>query len=225
MKRWLQHNGKLKLLALALACFTWGFVNGITNDQRLISDIPLTISVAPNQVLETQSVSRINLTVKGTRDDVRRLSRIEISATINLTDQNRTGEWNVPITPQVISGLPTYVQIAEISPEFVTIRVDDLALHEVPVKESLVGELAAGFRVDRAFVSPRRVNIRGPKTYVDGLQIINTKPIEVTGRRSSFRDRTEVETPPGRGVTVEPRWVDVDVRITEAPLPEPETKP
>lgn len=224
MKEWFLHNWQLKALALVLATLTWVFVKGITNDHRTITDIPLEIRVGSGRVLEYATVSHVNVTISGTRDDIRRLSRLEIVAMVDLTDQNRIGEWKIPLGSAVIRH-PEHVRLTDVSPSHVTVRIDDLAQREVRVNPTIVGELASGFRLDRAFVSPQRVRVQGPKTYVDGLQILNTQPVDLAGRRSSFRDRVAVETPPGQSVTVDPRWVDVDLRIIEAPLPPPEPEP
>lgn len=217
MKTWIRQNWKLKLIALALALLSWISINGFINDQRVITDVPVEIRVRADRVIETADVSTVNVTLRGTRDDVRRLSRLDVSAVVDLTDDDRIGELRLPLTTRAIR-FPSHVQLADVSPQLVNVRMDELSQREVRVKDTITGEPMQGFRVDRAFVSPPRIRVRGPKTYVDGLTVINTQSLDVTGRRSSYRERVEIETPPGRAITVEPRWVDVDVRIVEAPV-------
>jgi hypothetical protein len=78
---------------------------------------------------------------------------------------------------------------------------------------------------------PDKVVVKGPKTLLGNMSSIATLPIDVTGRRTSFRERVELTPLRIPEEMAERRWVEVDVRIAvaasidTAPGPGVEEKP
>ena len=61
-----------------LATAIWFFVKGITSDWRVIEGVPLEIKAKPGLTVVQSSASTINVTLRGTREDVRQVSRQEL---------------------------------------------------------------------------------------------------------------------------------------------------
>jgi YbbR domain-containing protein len=214
MMQWLAGNAGLKVAALVLATMTWFFVKGITSDRRVIQDVLLEIKVKPGLALLRSDPATVSVVVSGTRDDVRQVSRQDVSAILDLSRDDRTGEWSVPLRTRMISA-PRRVLVDEVLPARVKVNVDQIVERELRVEPQLTGTLPTGLAVERVTIDPLSVRVRGPKSVLESMSGIATIPIDVTGRRTSFRE--SVELAPVESITGESqrRWVQADVRITE----------
>ena len=213
--RWLRSNAGLKIIALALAACTWFFVKGITSDWRTIEAVPLEVRVKPGLTALKTSVSTVNVTVRGTREDVRQVSRQDLSALVDLTRDAHRGLIAVELTPKAVRH-SRRVQVTQIDPPEVTVNVDEMIERELPVQPQFAGELPPGLAIERVITKPEKIEVKGPKTLLNGMSNVATLPIDVTGRRTSFRERVEL-TPLQLPEGLEERhWVEVDVRIAMA---------
>ena len=216
--QWLTSNSGLKLVSLVLATATWFFVKSVTSDWRVIEGVPLEIKAKPDLTVLQRSASTLNVTVRGTREDVRQVSRLDLSAVVDLTRDNRTGEMMIKLSPQSIRH-SRRVQIVEVEPSAVSIHLDQLVERELPVQPQLTGELPPTVVVERVVTNPEFVKLRGPKTVLDSLNGAATLPIDLTGRRTSFRERVELTPLPFASGAAQRQWVEVDVRIGLASSP------
>jgi YbbR domain-containing protein len=210
--RWLRSNGGLKIIALLLAACTWFFVKGITSDWRTIEAVPLEVRVKPGLTALKTSVSSVNVTVRGTREDVRQVSRQDLSALVDLTRDAHRGLIAVELTPRAVRH-SRRVQVTQVEPAEVTINVDEVIERELPVQPQFAGELPPGLAIERVMTKPEKIVVKGPKTLLNGMSNIATLPIDVTGRRTSFRERVELTPLDLPGGLEERHWVEVDVRI------------
>lgn len=211
---WLTTNARLKVTALVLATGTWLFVRGITSETRVVENVPLEIRLKPGLTLVQSCPAAISVTVRGTREDIRQSSRTELSALLDLSKATRTGEWQERISLRAIRH-PSHVQVADINPNVVTVRVDEMVERELPVKLMLTGELPAGLNLERTTVIPSTVRVTGPKTTLEPLKFIETLPIDLTGRRVSFRERVGL-APSESGIASLRQWVEAEMRVMES---------
>ena len=210
--RWVPNDAVLKLVSLVLATCTWFFVKGVTSDSRVIEGVPVEVKARPGLTVLQTRASTIAVKVRGTREDVRQVSRQDLSAVVDLTKDNRFGPITVKLTPKSVR-YSRRVQIAEIDPPEVTVNVDEMIERELAVQPQFGGELPPNLSVERVITQPETVKVKGPKMLVNGMTSIATLPIDVTGRRTSFRERVEL-TPLAFPEGLAPRhWVEVDVRI------------
>lgn len=144
---WVTSDARLKLMSLLLAACAWFFVKGITSDWRLIEGVPLEVKARTGLTVLQASASTINVIVRGTREDVRQVSRQDLSAVVDLTQDNRVGEITVKLTPKSIRH-SRRVEVSEIDPPEVTVNVDQMIERELPVQPQFSGELPRF--VDRA---------------------------------------------------------------------------
>ena len=91
---WISNNAGLKVVSLVLATCAWFFVKGITSDSRTIDGVPLEVKAKTGLTVLQSSAATVNVTVRGTREDVRQVSRQDLSAVVDLTGDERRG----PIT-------------------------------------------------------------------------------------------------------------------------------
>jgi YbbR domain-containing protein len=214
--QWLTSNPGLKVASLVLATVIWIVVKNVTSDWRIVDNVSLEIKARPGMTVLQTSASTVSVTVQGTREDVRQVSHQDLSAVIDLTRDLRTGEFTVPLGPRLIRH-SRRVQITQIEPAQVTVAIDALIERELPVAPQFVGELPAGVRIERVLVTPETETLKGPKTVLDSMKAVPTLPIDLTGRRTSFRERVELTPLQYPYGAVQRHWVEVDVRIGLAP--------
>ena len=209
---WLSNNAGLKVVSLVLAVCTWFFVKGITSDSRTINGVPLEIKAKAGLTILQTSASTVNVTVRGTREDVRQVSVQDLSAVVDLTHDERRGAITVRLSPLSVRH-SRRVQVTDVDPADVTVNVDEMIERELPVQPQFGGELPPNLSIERVITEPETVKEKGPRTLLTGMANIPTLPIDVTGRRTSFRERVEL-TPLAFPEGLSQRhWVEVDVRI------------
>jgi YbbR domain-containing protein len=210
--RWVPNDAVRKLVSLVLATCTWFFVKGVTSDSRVIEGVTVEVKARPGLTVLQTSASTIAVKVRGTREDVRQVSRQDLSAVVDLTKDNRFGPITVKLTPKSVR-YSRRVQITEIDPPEVTVNVDEMIERELPVQPQLAGEMPSSLSIERVVTDPETVKVKGPKMLLTGMTSIATLPIDVTGRRTSFRERVELTPLPFPEGMAQRHWVEVDVRI------------
>lgn len=216
MIRWVPNDAGLKLVSLVLAMFTWFFVKGVTSDWRLIEGVPLEVKAKPGLTVLQTSAPTINITVRGTREDVRQVSRQDLSAVVDLTHDDRLGPITMKLTPRSVRH-SRRVQVSEIDPAEVTVNVDQMIERQLPVQPQFGGDLPTSLSVERVLTQPETIKVKGPKALLDSMTGITTLPIDVTGRRTSFRERVELTPLAFPEGLAQRHWVEVDVRIAGRP--------
>ncbi len=213
---WLKHDWRLKLVAFCLAVFMWGFVNSLTNERQVMEAVPLQVLTPPGLTLVRQSVERVAVEVRGTRDEVRQVTRQNLQVVLDLSRLNETGLLVRRLRPSMVRH-PRWVQPVAVSPVEVTVMVDEMVERELPVVPEITGELPAGHVIERIVLRPDKIRWSGPKSLLHKLTEAKTLPIDVTGRHTSFRERVEL-APVNLGKDFADRhWVEVDVRVQAGP--------
>ena len=210
--RWLPNDARLKLVSLVLATFTWFFVKGVTSDSRVIDGVPVEVKARSGLTVLLISPATITVTVRGTPEDVRQVSRQDLSAMVDLTADTRLGPIIKKLTPRSVRH-SRRVQVAEIDTAEVTVNVDEMIERELPVQPQLAGEMPSSLSIECVVTDPETVKVKGPKMLLNGMTSIATLPIDVTGRRTSFRERVELTPLAFPEGMAQRHWVEVDVRI------------
>ena len=212
MMGWVANDARLKLMSLLLATCTWFFVKGITSGWRLIEGVPLEVKARTGLTVLQASAATVNVIVRGTREDVRQVSRQDLSAVVDLTHDDRVGPITVKLSPKLIRH-SRRVQVSVIDPVEVTVNVDQMIEREFPVQPQFSGELPPNLSIERVVIQPDTIRERGPKTLLNSMTSMSTLPIDVTGRRTSFRERVELAPLAFPEGLTQRHWVEVDVRI------------
>jgi len=153
-------------IAVGIAVLLWFMVNG-NSDMMVNQDfnsIPITLTnvdglAAKNLVLAEDKSYYLNLRVKGTDKNLRKINTKEITAEVNLGDINTKGTYDLEI---VVKGLSNSVIIDSMNPTALQIVVDNI------IKEDLeVGIVVEGRPANNAVVisakSLEKVEVQGPE--------------------------------------------------------------
>ena len=123
MREWLSTPSGLKIVALVIATFTWFFVKAVTSDSRVVEGVPLEVKVRPGMSVTQTSARTVNVTVRGTTEDLRLASRNELFAVVDLSDEATMGRVHVALRPDAIRH-PRRVQVIAVEPTNVVVRID-----------------------------------------------------------------------------------------------------
>ena len=176
IKRFVTNNWGLKLISLVFAFLVWCCVVAGTNPERIktVSDVQL--SVVGMQELEakgycidtvnTQIPDTVSVNVRAGVDYHRLIDKTSVSASVDLSTINSTGDITLDITTVcTISG----ANITSVSPSSITLSIDELARKSVPVSVQLSDEAAEGYYVAGLNAEQSRIEVAGPKSRIDKI--------------------------------------------------------
>ncbi|MCD4786898.1 MAG: hypothetical protein K8R09_01615 [Desulfobacterales bacterium] len=123
---------------------------------------------------------------------VKTLSEIKSRYLLDLSDINE-GVNNIPIRKDGIK-LPSGISIINITPSFLTLKVEKELKKELPVIVSFSGKPATGF-FTYAVTRPSSVMLKGPENILGPIEKIFTKPIDVNGLSESFKKEIALDLP------------------------------
>ena len=123
---------------------------------------------------------------------VKTLSEIKSRYLLDLSDINE-GVNNIPIRKDGIK-LPSRISIINITPSFLTVKVEKELKKELPVIVSFSGKPAPGF-FTYAVTRPSSVMLKGPENILGPIEKIFTKPVDVNGLSESFKKEIALDLP------------------------------
>lgn len=169
----------LRFLSFGTALMLWFYV---LNAARVRVDKPVSIQyVLPdNAVFAVRPPSELILTLEGPRAFMRQVENRDEKILIDLTRR----QWRNQMKPKVVlTGeeltLPFGVKIEKMLPMTLNLRLERKASKTVPVRTPLIGELPSELQIKNLKVRPQEVEIVGPKSVVNSLREISTRPVDV----------------------------------------------
>ena len=123
MRQWLTSHTGLKVIALAIALFVWFFVKAVTSDSRTVEGVPVEVKAGPGMTVTYFSPRTVNVTVRGSTEDLRLASRYELFAVVDLQNLDRPGRFQAVLTPRDIRH-PRRVQMMSVEPTNIVVRIE-----------------------------------------------------------------------------------------------------
>ena len=121
--QWLISNNGLKVVALVAASFIWIFVKAVTSDSRTVDGVSLEVKAPPGMTATYSMPRSVNVTVRGTTEDLRQASRSELFAVVDLQHEEHTGRVLVPITLRDIRH-PRRIIVVAVEPTNAVVRLE-----------------------------------------------------------------------------------------------------
>jgi YbbR domain-containing protein len=176
----------LKLVALLITLGLWYGVSVSSKKGTATMAAQLAFRVSDNSILMSPGVQDVTIRVAGDDQTIDRLFGNDIRIAADLT-QTPNGDTVVELTPQNIStNLPSGVRVEDIQPSRIAVTLEPVQIKEVAVEAALVGEPAAGYEVYSTSVTPAKIGIRGPESFMSTLETVPTGPIDIAGARSEL---------------------------------------
>lgn len=182
-----RYNWGIALLSLALAGSLWVFVTDQDDPEttrRVPGSIPVECVNIPSgkaaapPCLETKSVT---VRVRGAESVLDDLTADDFTATADLADAV-TDDVSVAVR---IESKQARVDVIEVTPGQINVRLEDVTFRTVPVRTKLVGTPPSGFDAGELTVVPEAAIITGPESLVARVQAVEAD-VNLTGVRTSF---------------------------------------
>jgi len=213
----------LRLLALALATLLWFFGTLETREQESEKVVESSVTYStPRGLILLDPVQRVKVRLRGRTSKVRALNPLAVDVLVTVTD-NRRGQLEVTLGPDNVV-LPEDVEVMSIEPNQLELRLDREVTTTLPVKFKLMGEPAAGARVQHVEVVPDRVQVSGPESRLRSLRFLTTSNVNLNGHALDFEETVAVISPDPLVKILQPTVVLVRVPLAP-PSPEVPSKP
>lgn len=213
MKKFFESDAFLRLASLCMAVLIWFAIRQVTSYEETFYDINLEIRHGDGWAVEDVSSDEFQVTFQGSREDISRLKRESVRVEIDLRGQEKE-QHVLRLAPKNII-FPGVARVSSISPDSIQVRMDQEVEKTVPVKPVFSGELSPGYTRDAEAVQPPMVTLRGSRKQLDQITALQTAPIDLSGRPSSFEIRVAVPPPTGSWIKrIEPNRVLVLVSIS-----------
>jgi YbbR domain-containing protein len=207
-------NLTLKLVAIILAVMIWFLVVGEKRSEVRYT-VPIEFrNLAEQLELVQQSVTQVEVTVRGFSSVVKRLTVGDIDVHIDLNTVKEgtnsfvlsSGDITVPIGTTVI----------QVSPSDVSIVVDSRANKLIPIKPVTRGVPGDGYILGDVTVEPGGVTVTGAQTLLKATSKIETEAIAVDNMTEDIVKKVKVRLPNGLRIEKEEAQ-SVSVRVKVVP--------
>jgi hypothetical protein len=207
------HNWHIKLLSIALAGILWVYVNSIQEKERFFT-IPVEVrNISENYILSGEPPEFVQLVLRGRDEPLSLVNEGDLQAYIDL-EMNSQGE-----TKKIVKverrGLPRGVSIKEIRPRLVDVQIDEAIRKPVKVVPVIATDLPLGYSFERFMLDPPEVEIQGPASYIESVESVNTRRIDIQNLTETTTMDVEVETGSDKVTLVEDQPVNITIFIRE----------
>ena len=180
----LKTNLHLKIIAIIFAFIIWSYVMAEENPIRTktVTDIPIRYEGvdelrAKDLTVElSDMVQTVDVVMEAGQNSHARINANTITATVDLSTINTTGEVEVNVTIECsVSG----ANLVSSSVQTVDLTVDELMEKEVPVRCELTGEAMEGYYISSVTPMEETVTIRGAKSEIEGVsEVVCQVPVD-----------------------------------------------
>ena len=210
MLRALAEHWQLKLLALALALALWFFVGSAERTEIALAlpveyfglEDPLTLDGPRREMVDVQ--------LQTTRWAAARVSPATVRGRVDVSGL-REGDNVLHLVPDNVQ-VPPGVRVTRVAPAWTTVRTARAATRTVQVVPQVHGRPAADHVLGPVVVDPATVEIKGPRTTIEGRKVVETLPVDVSGRRARVTQAVGLALPDSVYL-VDRRTVSVTVEI------------
>lgn len=212
IKRAFSDNFMLKVIALVLAVLTWFAINEITSHEKTFENIPLEVLVGDEWSVRALKPDSFKVTFRGSREDIAELDKETVKVQVDLGDAEEDVH-TINLTPKNVL-FPGATYPYKVEPPMVYIQLDQISEKIVNVKPNVTGTLSPGYRMESATAAPKVVKLVGSRRRLEGIESVQTAPIELSGRIKSFSQRVAILSPSEEWVVqADPSRVDVNVTL------------
>jgi YbbR domain-containing protein len=210
MLRALSDDWQLKLLALLLAVALWFFV-GRSERTEVALALPVEyVGLEGPLTLDGPRREMVDVQLQTTRWAASQVSPATVRVRVDVSGLHE-GDNLVHLVPESVQ-VPPGVRVTRLTPAWATVRATRAATRTVQVVPQVQGRPAADHVLGPIVVDPATVEIKGPRTTIEGRTAIETLPVDVSGRRAPVTQTVGLALPDSV-YPVDRRTVSVTVEI------------
>lgn len=206
----------MKLVALVITFALWVGVTGLSKPtQQRMSGIPLTLRFSNNTEVTNAPLQEVDIVISGDKRKIDQINKNDLIISLDLTDV-QPGDRVIQLTPDNVSiSLPTGIKLDEIQPRRIAIKLEAVEEKEIPVNAVTDGEVPEGLEIYSETITPQKIRVRGPASFIKSLTSVTTDKIDVTNRAADFTAKQVSVNVSNPKATLLETVVDVAFRIGE----------
>lgn len=222
MKKMKNQNLIAKIMSIVIAILLWSYVMTIENpdERRVIRNIRVkflnaeTLRDSDNQLM-TPDEQFVNVTLRGKKNELERVSPDMISATIDLQGYE-AGSKRIPIDVNP-EGLSSLVNIEGVSPSSILVNIDKVVSRDFEVVVDTKGNPEENYMKGDYQLSSPKVQVTGAASQIGIIDSIKTS-IDIDGKNKGFTVTNPLYAVGANGerltnVTMKPDVVTISVPI------------
>ena len=215
--RWFVNNVGLMLLALVFAFATW-LLSTLQDDPIVQQTVPARVNqIGADQlgdrVLVNPLPQVVTATVRGPRNAFQSLRPSDLTVNVDV-DGLDVGVHVITLTPILESAS---LRVESWAPVSATLVVDRLVKTQLPVRVSVIGSPALGFRAGTPVVIPQQVVLTASQQVITRVAAANVT-VSVDGARSSVQQDARVFARTADGDLVSPVTIAPDLVTVRVPM-------
>ena len=175
-----KHMG-LKIISLIIAILLWFLVVG-EKKSEIAFMVPIEINGIPTEMEIVNEIPQYaDVRITGSRT-IKGISPREIRVYANLTGDKKEEDVHLsPIIPK-----DRNIKRVDINPDKIRIKLEQTDYKKVAVNTETEGVPAKGFLLKNYQITPKKIDIAGPKSKIKIIKSIRTTPIKLNGHNKSF---------------------------------------
>lgn len=175
--KWRKHS--LKLISVIFSLTLWLYVVN-SETIKVEKTVYIDYIIPDDLVWAKRPVQEVIITLKGPRVFLRSILDREDRITLDLLKRNKKAGLNQSIVLQKADfQLPIGIEVEDVSPKKIVTKLEKKASKLVPVRPTFIGQLPASLTMKTWSISPKEVEIYGPRSVIISLKEISTRPIEL----------------------------------------------
>jgi YbbR domain-containing protein len=215
LREFASRNVAAKVLSLILACLVWYSTNVVERDAERVVAVPLALRQVPRNLVVTDwPRERVQVIVRGPRPLLDGIDEHRTRLLMRLTTLDQGENWLDLKAAVLEPELPRRLNVVRLEPGRVLVQAERLKRRSLPVRATVAGTPAFGFRTSAITAIPERVEVSGPAQEIAELSEVRTVPVDVGDQVSAVQRRALIEWV-GDFVTFMPDRVAVTVEIEE----------
>ncbi len=177
-------NFSLKVVSLFLALILWFVLSSAQGVEKIV-EVPVVVVNKPKNLgISSDYVKSVLVQLKSTPLAPKDFAK-NLTVTIDLKD-SLPGERVFNISKKNLN-LPTGVEVINIRPSTIVLRLEKLIKKRVPVVVRYSGMPARGYEITNIFVMPKFLEIEGPVTRVSKIKSVFTETVNIEGLKSKLK--------------------------------------
>mgnify|MGYP003574906354 CR=1 FL=1 len=188
----------LKFISVFLSLFLWVYV---LNSEKVVFEKTVQLEyILPDDMMFAQKPQQeVSFTIEGPRAFVRTVADREDRLVIDLNRANTKKQlsFQIGIDPTQLS-LPFGMVVERVNPRRLNIRLEKKASKIVPVRLHFTGQLPEKLSLGKTEISPAEVEVYGPRSLIQSLKELPTRPIELETLLGQENVPVEIHLPDDR---------------------------
>lgn len=206
-------NIGVKLLSLVLAIVLWYMAVGRERAEVGLN-VPLELVNFPkDMVISNQIPDGVSVRIRGSVAQTRQMADRKLRFSLNLAGAKK-GPNKFSLLADNLN-IPRGLEITHMAPTEVVVELEGLATKTVSLLPVIKGEPVAGYIIEDIILNPKQVEVRGPESYIEKLNILWTEPVDVTTLKQSTKIVTRPSLPNPALSLVDVKEIEADLKIGE----------